>query len=157
VLAGCGDLLRFDARDDARIVGRAWIVDGDTFEIRDQRIRLWGVDAPESKQRCRRPDGDTWRCGTEAANALADWIGARTVHCERRGSSYDRIVARCTVGEDDVGGWLVRRGWALEYERFSKGEYRDEQAAAARERRGMHAGTFQTPRAYRASRRKRRS
>ncbi|WP_189455156.1 thermonuclease family protein [Cognatilysobacter bugurensis] len=157
LLTGCDDLLRFDAGDDTRIVGRASVTDGDTFEVRGQRIRLWGVDAPESKQRCHRPDGDEWRCGTEAANALADWIGPRTVTCERRGKSYDRVVAQCEVGGEDVGEWLVRRGWALDYKRYSKGEYGDEERAAARDGAGMHAGTFQTPWEYRASRRKRRS
>jgi endonuclease YncB( thermonuclease family) len=34
--------------------GQASITDGDTIEIHDERIRLWGIDAPESTQLCRR-------------------------------------------------------------------------------------------------------
>ena len=29
------------------VSGRARVVDGDTIEIKDQKIRLWGIDAPE--------------------------------------------------------------------------------------------------------------
>jgi endonuclease YncB( thermonuclease family) len=36
----------------ADIVGNASIIDGDTLEIHGARIRLWGVDAPESGQLC---------------------------------------------------------------------------------------------------------
>jgi endonuclease YncB( thermonuclease family) len=34
-------------------LGQASFVDGDTLEIHGIRIRLWGVDAPESGQLCR--------------------------------------------------------------------------------------------------------
>jgi hypothetical protein len=32
------------------LVGQASVVDGDTLDIHGTRIRLWGVDAPESSQ-----------------------------------------------------------------------------------------------------------
>jgi endonuclease YncB( thermonuclease family) len=32
------------------LTGQASIIDGDTLEIHGTRIRLWGIDAPESTQ-----------------------------------------------------------------------------------------------------------
>ncbi|MCO6442030.1 MAG: hypothetical protein J5I81_13340 [Nitrococcus mobilis] len=39
------------------LTGVASVVDGDTLETHGERIRLHGIDAPESAQRCRKPDG----------------------------------------------------------------------------------------------------
>ncbi len=58
----------------AEIAGRASVIDGDTIEIRGERIRLYGIDTPESTQLCDL-DGQPYRCGQQAALALADKIG----------------------------------------------------------------------------------
>ena len=61
----------------ADVTGPASVIDGDTLEVHGQRIRLHGIDAPESRQLCRL-DGKPWQCGKEAANALADKIASYT-------------------------------------------------------------------------------
>ena len=38
----------------ADVTGQARVIDGDTIEVAGERIRLHGIDAPESGQRCRR-------------------------------------------------------------------------------------------------------
>ncbi len=53
----------------ADVAGTASVIDGDTIEVHGQRIRLHGIDAPESRQLCRL-DGKPWQCGKDAANAL---------------------------------------------------------------------------------------
>ncbi len=68
----------------ADVAGVASVIDGDTIQVHVQRIRLHGIDAPESRQLCRL-DGKPWSCGKDAANALADKIARRPVTCEDLG------------------------------------------------------------------------
>ena len=135
------------------MTGRASVIYGDTLEIHGQRIRLWGVDAPEARQPCRR-GGQTYRCGQSAANALSDYVGQRTVICSPVGrpDRYRRIVARCSVAGSDLGGWMVRQGWALDYPRYSGKTYEVVQVEAKNGRKGLWAGEFQAPWEWRRSR-----
>ena len=54
----------------ADMVGQASIIDGDTVEIHGSRIRLWGIDAPESSQLCRGEDSLQYRCGAQPRTIL---------------------------------------------------------------------------------------
>ena len=73
-----GIVLLVSAALAGKITSTASVIDSDTLEIYGQRIRLHGIDAPESRQLCRL-DGKPWHCGKDAANALADKF-ARPVH-----------------------------------------------------------------------------
>ena len=53
----------------ADITGPARVVNGDTIDIAGQRIRLFGIDAPESGQTCI-IDNQPWPCGEAATEAL---------------------------------------------------------------------------------------
>ena len=86
------------------LVGQASIIDGDTLEIHGTRIRLWGIDAPESSQLCRGADSNLYRCGANAANDLDTFIARRPVNCTRVSEDqYGRSVATCSVGGTDLG------------------------------------------------------
>ncbi|HEV7433300.1 MAG TPA: thermonuclease family protein [Pseudorhizobium sp.] len=130
------------------ITGRASVVDGDTLEIRGERIRLSGVDAPESWQRCKDAKGQEYRCGKIAANALDEWLArSRPTRCmELDRDRYKRMVADCFRADgQSVGSCLVRNGHALDWRRYSKGAYAADQAQARAARRGMWQGTFVEP------------
>jgi endonuclease YncB( thermonuclease family) len=128
----------------ATITGRASIIDGDTLEIHGQRIRLFGIDAPESRQTCR-ADGKEYRCGQEASLALSDKIGQRSVNCTARDTDrYGRMVAVCWLGAEDLGAWMVREGHALAYRKYST-DYVLHEDAARQARRGLWRGEFKAP------------
>lgn len=127
------------------LVGRATVVDGDTVGMRGQKIRLHGIDAPEASQRCTRSNGKEWRCGQQAANALSEMIGHRNVRCvgDKR-DRWRRLIAVCYVGEQDLNAWLVRRGWAVAYRRYSK-DYVPQEDRARRAKAGVWSGSFEMP------------
>ena len=128
----------------ATISGPARVVDGDTLEVRGARMRLYGIDAPESKQRCRK-GGRTWSCGREAARALAQAIGSRTVVCEARDRDrYGRVVAVCRSRGADVNAWMVAEGWAFAYRKYSR-DYVGEEASARAAKRGVWRGDVVAP------------
>jgi endonuclease YncB( thermonuclease family) len=103
------------------------------------------VDAPEWDQVCAAADVP-YPCGKAAEDALAGLVRGREVRCERVGRDrHGRTVARCAAGGRDLGGELVRLGWALDRRRFSEGFYAGTDAKARRARRGLWAGTFDRP------------
>ncbi len=148
VLAGIGPGL---AQED--LTGVASVIDGDTIEIHGQRIRLHGIDAPESRQFCTRLSGERWRCGQQASLALSDRIGRSTVSCQPRDRDrYGRIVAICFKGSEDLNRWMVANGWAVAYRRYSV-DYVSDEEMARRNRINIWSGTFDMPWDWRAQRR----
>ena len=96
--------------------GPAAVIDADTLQIGDSRYRLYGADAVEAHQMCRKPDGTAWPCGPQATAALSDFLQGREVSCEAwqgRRDVYDRLIAICHAGADDLAEWLVKNGWAV--------------------------------------------
>jgi len=131
-----------------RISGRAKVTDGDSFEIRDRAIRLFGVDAPEGRQPCTR-DGREWACGEEAARRLRSLVGSGDVTCTRRDvDDYGRVVAQCSRGGVDLAAEMARSGLAVAYRRYSSA-YVDEESEARAARRGIWAGEFTPPEQWR--------
>jgi len=118
------------ARAQQSIVGVASVIDGDTIEVHGARIRMHGIDAPESRQECIRADSTSWRCGQQAALALADRIGRLPVTCRRTDTDhYGRMIAICFKGEEDLNAWMVAGGWAVAYRRYSRDYVRLEEHA----------------------------
>lgn len=137
----------------AALIGLSSVIDGDTLEIHGQRIRIFGIDAPEAHQVCTKA-GEPWRCGQAAAMALDEYIAGRTVTCEPIDTDrYKRIVARCSVGGVELNAWLVEQGMALDYERYSGGDFADEEAEARVARRGIWASEFVQPAEWRKGKR----
>ena len=138
--------------DTGPLTGLARIIDGDTLDLGETRIRLRGIDALESDQRCTRRGGGSYDCGKQARDALVGLIGGADVTCVPDGSeTYGRVVATCSVprrngnGSLDLNGAMVRTGFAFDCPRFSKGAYAGEEAAAKAARSGAWSGRFEYP------------
>jgi endonuclease YncB( thermonuclease family) len=143
-----------DAHAAERIVGRASVIDGDTLEIRGERIRLFGIDAPESGQTCLDAKGQSYRCGQKAALVLDARIGEGVVTCERKDTDrYGRVVALCRVFGEDLGAWMVGLGWALAYRAYST-RYVPAEGLARSRGLGMWAGRFTRPDEWRKENRR---
>ena len=131
------------ATASADITGPARVVDGDTLQVGSFRIRLSDIDAPERRQTCWRASGE-FRCGLRATAVLKAIIGAQAVRCVEKRDRYRRVLAVCYVGELDIGGELVRRGWALAYRRYGLTYIRHEAEARAT-KRGLWGSRFTPP------------
>src|SRR5579872_923020 len=89
------------------------VVDGDTLELTPgscllsklgiacmvQRLRLYGVDAFESKQTCEDEQGKTWPCGEVATERLRYLVGSPGFSChidQEFRDRHTREFALCT-------------------------------------------------------------
>ena len=105
----------------ADVVGQPRIIDGDTIEISGERIRLHGIDTPETNQQCIDGSGKPWACGRRATSDLVDLIGNQIVTCEGRiRDRYKRVIGVCFVGQQSLNATMVRQGWILAYCKYSK-------------------------------------
>lgn len=117
------------------------VADGDTITVvtpadEKLRIRLRGIDAPESSQ----------SHGPEAKKALA-WLldGADVVVNYNEKDKYGRIVGQVTAGNVDAGLYLLEGGHAWVYRSYVKKLSRDWQRAynsAERQARSAKKGLW---------------
>lgn len=98
------------------ISGKCFVIDGDTITIRDTTIRLYGIDAPEMDQ--------PW--GKKAKWELAQLCRGQTIRAVFDGTlSHERGTATCYLPDGrDLSAEMVKMGLALDWPKFSGGNYR---------------------------------
>jgi endonuclease YncB( thermonuclease family) len=125
------------------------VIDGDTIVMDRVHYRLWGIDAPETRELC--PDG--WPAGRAATTYIHALLKNHTVTCEARGHDrYNRTIGLCRADGVDIQAEMVRAGMAWAFVRFSH-DYVEQEAAARAERLGVHAHDCQPAWEWRAARR----
>jgi endonuclease YncB( thermonuclease family) len=97
------------------------VIDGDTLQSGAEVIQLYGIDAPELGQICRR-DGKPWTCGLDAALALQKLVslsGSPVVCKEWRELPQTKgpdgeLIRVCLVGADqDLAQAMLRNGYVM--------------------------------------------
>jgi endonuclease YncB( thermonuclease family) len=126
--------------------GQVAVIDGDTLQLGDTIVQLYGIDAPELGQLCY-AEGEPRPCGVEAAFALRKLIGMAgpSLHCRAwhgDGHGTDPAGARvevCEVGSEDVALVMLHGGHSVALpESFPDYVQAQEQA------REGHLGVWQT-------------
>jgi len=133
------------------------IVDGDTIVIdegkggKGERVRLLGIDAPESKQVCKDKGGKDYMCGIESTKKLQQLVGNDNVKClANKRDLYQRVLGVCYDVRTgvDLNKAMVDEGEAIAYVQYSKAYLPDEQQAQAKQA-GVWRGEFEKPWEYR--------
>ena len=140
------------------IIGKAYVTDGDTIKINDQKIRLFGIDAPETKQFCKEVYLSflifnfkrDYKCGEKSTDALKKKIQGKNIRClvQDNKDRYRRNIGICYLKLQDINSWLVKNGHAIAYRRYSKKYVIDEQYAE-NNKLGIWEGTFMEPEKWR--------
>lgn len=128
-----------------RFSGIVAVVDGDTLRVGNVTVRLHGIDAPEIDQTCRNAAGVAWECGAWVRLELVRRAEGLRAACRQVDTDrYGRVVARCAAGGEDLGAWLVSRGMARAYRRYSDA-YAAQEGAARAAGQGLWAGAWDAP------------
>ena len=140
------------------IIGKANVTDGDTIKINDQKIRLFGIDAPETKQFCKEVYLSflifnfkrDYKCGEKSTSALKKKIKNKKIRCliQDKKDRYKRNIGICYLKRQDINSWLVKNGYAIAYRRYSKKYIIDEQYAEDN-KLGIWQVTFMEPEKWR--------
>lgn len=108
--------------------------DGDTLRCGPDRIRLYGVDAPEVRRGATPAQPLSYEARDLLISLTRGRVGCRVVVEDR----YGRHVARCwSDASPDINAAMIRSGLSTEYRRYSKGAYAAPEAEARRARRGL--------------------
>ncbi len=119
-----------------RVVG---VSDGDTLTLlvgrTTHRIRLHGIDAPESHQ----------DFGSRAKQALSQAVFGKTIRVEVKDRDrYGRLVGVVRAGDRDVNAQLAGAGMAWAYRQYST-DYVPEELKARQAKRGLWSGQHPIP------------
>ena len=142
------------------IIGVPRIVDGDTIHIKEYKIRLEGIDAPEIRQKCKKEKlkissiiGFTfykdYNCGEVSREKLKEKVDSSKIKCISSSKDrYERYLAKCFKEKLNLNRWMVRNGHAVAYRRYSK-EYISDEDFAKENKLGLWQGKFLDPEKWR--------
>ena len=140
-----------------KISGFAKIVDGDTIKINSKKIRLYGIDAPEKKQKCKKTYltisfmsfTKDYMCGEVSTQKLIKKINKQKLNCNILDvDRYKRLIGECFKRNINLNSWMVSNGYAVAYRKYSK-KYVSDEINAKNNKLGIWQGKFEMPWDYR--------
>ena len=140
-----------------KISGFAKVVDGDTIKINSKKIRLYGIDAPEKKQKCKKTYltisfmsfTKDYMCGEVSTQKLIKKINKQKLNCNILDvDRYKRLIGECFKRNINLNSWMVSNGYAVAYRKYSK-KYVSDEINAKNNKLGLWQGKFEMPWDYR--------
>ena len=140
-----------------KISGFAKVVDGDTIKINSKKIRLYGIDAPEKKQKCKKTYltisfmsfTKDYMCGEVSMQKLIKKINKQKLNCNILDvDRYKRLIGECFKRNINLNSWMVSNGYAVAYRKYSK-KYVTDEINAKNNKLGIWQGKFEMPWDYR--------
>ncbi len=140
-----------------KITGFAKVVDGDTIKINSKKIRLYGIDAPEKKQKCKKTYltisfmsfTKEYMCGEVSTEKLIKKINKQKLNCNILDvDRYKRLIGECFKRNINLNSWMVSNGYAVAYRKYSK-KYVSDEINAKNNKLGIWQGKFEMPWDYR--------
>lgn len=142
---------------EGEIIGLAKVIDGDTIKIGAKKIRLFGIDAPEKNQICKKKFlsfsfvnfQKNYNCGQISTNNLKKKIGKEKIKCLYKSRDrYKRYLGTCYIKKVDLNKWMVENGYALAYIKYSR-KYELQEKFARENKMGVWQGSFLRPEEWR--------
>ena len=140
-----------------KISGFAKVIDGDTIKINSKKIRLYGIDAPEKKQKCKKTYltisfmsfTKDYMCGEVSTQKLIKIINKQKLNCNILDvDRYKRLIGECFKRNINLNSWMVSNGYAVAYRKYSK-KYVSDEINAKNNKLGIWQGKFEMPWDYR--------
>ena len=140
-----------------KITGFAKVVDGDTIKINSKKIRFYGIDAPEKKQKCKKTYltisfmsfTKDYMCGEVSTQKLIKKINNQKLNCNIIDVDRSkRLIGECFKRNINLNSWMVSNGYAVAYRKYSK-KYVSDEINAKNNKLGIWQGKFEMPWDYR--------
>ena len=123
------------------------VIDGDSLQFNNHRIRIQGIDAPEYNQQCKDKEKKLYNCGETSKQYLISLIDKKPIFCKIHSKDkFDRDLCTCNIDNKDIASILVEKGHAISY---IDSNYQQEETNAKTNKRGIWQGDFIHPRLFR--------
>jgi endonuclease YncB( thermonuclease family) len=98
-------------------------------------VTIAGIEITPADETCMDADGQSWSCGIRARTAFRAFVRGRALACDLPEELEEKhYTAACSLGKQDVGAWLVERGWVRA---LAGGPYEQAQETARADGRGI--------------------